>query len=152
MNEADRKHRGWAGGFRRGLGLACALFFLGACLDDGRPLADYLAELPPDENRPRECEGVNDDPPPTKCSVNGGLAITARFVNERAGEVDVFWVNADCKEAPYGSLNADGTRDQPTYSGQPWRFRDRCTGAVVLDWPGAPLNTAQGSVIEVVIP
>lgn len=130
----------------RGLALAAAILLLGGCLDDGRPLEDYLDEIGV-ENEERE-----PDAPPTTCTVGGGVAITARFVNGHSRSVNVFWVDDKCVEKPYGRLEAGESRDQGTYAGQPWRFRDGRTGGVLFDWLGAPLDTVANSVVDVVIP
>lgn len=149
-----RVGRGWL------MSLSVALAPLGAgCLDDGRPLAEYLAELPLDAEVPvSDAEAllpdgeVPDAAPLEVCSQNGGAAIIARFASAHPQAVDVFWVDARCTEQPYGTLEPGASKDQGTFAGHPWRFRDARTRAVVLDWPGAPLTTAAGSVVDVVVP
>jgi hypothetical protein len=156
-----READGWFG--RR---LALALLPLGAvllsqggCLDDGRPLAEYLAELPQDAGAEVDASAtadaerpVPDAAPFEACSVSGGAGITARFASVHLGAVDVFWVDAFCVEQPYGTLEPGGSKSQGTFAGHPWRFRDARTREVLLDWPGAPLDTAAGATVDVVIP
>lgn len=144
--------------FARGLGLAGALLLFSGCLDDGRPLEDYLAELEEieqkrvDEERAAECgRSVPEEVPLETCSKTIGALFHADFVNERAGAVDVFWVDFNCVEKPYEALMPGSTRRQQSYAGHVWRFRDQCTGEVLLDWPGGASDTVAGSVVEVVI-
>lgn len=136
---------------------------LAGCLDDGRPLAEYLAEQAGDGGRrdarpPRDARAPGDAAviapdavASGACSVGGGQAVTARFINRSIDIVQAYWVDPDCNERAYGVVFSGQTADQSTFSGHVWRFRVPGEDRLVYEWPGAPLDTASGAVVTVEI-
>ena len=69
--------------------------------------------------------------PPAECSIEGKDEIVNYWENSTAGPVDVYWVDYDCNEVYYYTLEPDESIGQITYRTHPWRFIDPTTGEVI---------------------
>ena len=62
--------------------------------------------------------------PGDTCSSNSSTALNYTFVNTTSRAVDVVWVDQNCKEQTYTTLDAGQTYNQQTYEGHVWRLYD----------------------------
>ena len=69
--------------------------------------------------------------PPAQCSIEGRDELVNYWENRTAGPVDVYWVDYDCNEVYYYTLEPDESIGQITYRTHPWRFVDPTTGEVI---------------------
>lgn len=63
--------------------------------------------------------GVNIRP-----STRTGPETSINFINRTQGEVKVFWINAEGRPQPYGTVRAGGERRQHTFAGHVWQVTD----------------------------
>lgn len=68
--------------------------------------------------------------------------VKVTFVNERAGALDLVWLDFAGGAQPYGQAAAGSSRLFDSYVGHVWSVRDAATGAEVLRW-AAPDATAR---------
>jgi dipeptidyl aminopeptidase/acylaminoacyl peptidase len=57
-------------------------------------------------------------------STRTGAEMTMTFVNQTAGEVELFWLDAEGREHSYGTVAAGEKKEQHTYEGHVWEVRD----------------------------
>ncbi len=57
-------------------------------------------------------------------SANNGPETNVTFENKTAGEVELFWLNADGEAISYGKLGAGQTHEQHTFAGHVWSVSD----------------------------
>jgi dipeptidyl aminopeptidase/acylaminoacyl peptidase len=57
-------------------------------------------------------------------SANNGPETNVTFENKTAGEVELFWLNADGEAISYGKLGAGQIREQHTFAGHVWSVSD----------------------------
>lgn len=57
-------------------------------------------------------------------SANNGPETNVTFENKTAGEVELFWLNADGEAISYGKLGGGQTREQHTFTGHVWSVSD----------------------------
>lgn len=60
----------------------------------------------------------------TRTRTNGD-ATEVRFMNTLEKELELYWIDSDDKEHPYGNLGPGRTRSMNTYRGHVWAVRDR---------------------------
>jgi len=68
-----------------------------------------------------------------------GEETSVRFVNKTDGEVKLFWVDTSADRQSYGTIPADGKRDQHTYEGHVW---------LAVDADGRPLAAFEATAEE----
>ncbi len=59
-----------------------------------------------------------------RASRRTGEETTLTFINRTAGEVKLFWLDAEGQRQGYGALGPGGTRDQHTFAGHVWLVTD----------------------------
>ncbi len=81
----------------------------------------------------RHCAGLTrPESPPRSCAVPGD-PLLLELVNDCDEPLELFWVNAECREVSYGTLLPGAHRFQGTVATHPWRLRSRQSGALVRD-------------------
>ena len=58
------------------------------------------------------------------CSIRGTTAATIMITNNRNRAVSVYWVDYQCKEELYQTIQPGGSYTQDTFVTHPWRIRD----------------------------
>jgi dipeptidyl-peptidase 4 len=59
-----------------------------------------------------------------RASTRTGAEMTLTFANQTAGEVELFWIDAEGRERSYGKLAPGEKKEQHTYAGHVWEVRD----------------------------
>ena len=63
-----------------------------------------------------------------------GTPVKVTFVNERAGALDLFWLDFAGGAQPYGQAAPGASRLFDSYVGHVWSMRDAATGTEILRW------------------
>jgi hypothetical protein len=61
------------------------------------------------------------------CSTGSDVAVNLTFVNNSDQTVDVYWIDYNCEQQLYGTLEPGGSYLQGTYATHPWVFVDAKT-------------------------
>ena len=86
---------------------------------------------PTDEDADEDEEASLPDGAPL-ASVRTGAETSLIFVNESAGEVELFWLDPSGRPRSYGSLPAGAQRAQHTYAGHVWDVRNKSGRTLAL--------------------
>ncbi len=62
------------------------------------------------------------------CSTSSEVNVNLTFVNNSDNIVDVYWIDYNCEQQLYGTLEPGGSYQQGTYATHPWLFIDAKTG------------------------
>jgi hypothetical protein len=68
-----------------------------------------------------------------RCSEGGGVPEVLEIVNARAGEADLYFVDARCSEVFFTPLRPGEDLRRPSFSSQVWRLRDHATHGLLKD-------------------
>ena len=151
------------------LWVASACAPLVGCLSDGRPLSEYETWLKnageltlADATGSDSAQGTDaattvedGSAGPTcpqiaagsQCSVTTGAGVTLNIKNTCSNPVDVYWVDYQCGEKKYLTIQSGTTQAQGTYVGHVWRVRDAASGALV-----AEIQAPTGTTVDVSVP
>jgi hypothetical protein len=97
------------------------------------PLADDAGTLP--------------GPPPWVCSIDGDNPVELLFVDDTDCPIDVYWVDYQCHEEFWETLENGRTTSAGTYATTVWRFRDHGSNALLAQAPVVPESWDGGSVV-----
>ncbi|GAB4232310.1 MAG: hypothetical protein Kow0049_15200 [Stanieria sp.] len=68
------------------------------------------------------------------CSVESNTPTQITFTNNTANPVNLYWVNYECQEVQYQTIQPQASYTQDTFVSHPWRIRDSQTGELLKEF------------------